>query len=201
MRAKLASVVAVLALLALLPSESTADQLPFLLHGSLGYGKMFEDSAPDGGIGFGVGIIYPLQDLPIAVGADLGYQMFGKEERSFSVPGATAKAEAKMSSIPITGRAYYMFPSGDNLNLYGVAGLGFYNMRWSADATASAEGFSFAISESGSETEFGLNGGLGARFGDPDAQLTFGFELKYHMVMTEGKNTNVITAHGRVFFH
>ena len=122
--------------------------------------------------------------------------MLGSKEESYSDFGATGTMDLSMSTIPITGQAYYFFPSGDNLSFYGDVGAGFYSMRSSVDVTGVAGG-----SSSDSEMEFGINGGAGARFGDPDAQITFGVDVKYHVVMTEGESTDIITAYGRIFFH
>jgi len=193
MRTILAGLTAVLFVFLLLPTASNAEQLPFLLHGNLGFGKMLEDGAPDGGIGLGAGIIYPLQDSQIAIGGDLGWQMLGSEEGSY---GYGVTADLSLSTIPITGQVYYFFPPGETVGFYADAGLGFYSLRSSIDISGVAGG-----SSSDSETEFGINGGAGARFGDPDAKITFGVDLKYHVVMTEGESTDIITVYGRIFFH
>lgn len=200
MRTKLAWLVIACLLLAAGAGTASADRLPFWLYGNLGYGKMLEDGAPDGGIGFGAGILYPLQDLPIALGGELGYVMLGSEEESFDEFGVSGKIEASFSTIPITGQAYYLIPSGDALNLYGTAGLGLYNLRWKVEASGAFDDFGTSFSESDSETKFGINFGAGTRFGQSDRPMNFGFDIRYHIVMTEEESTNVLTLMGRLYY-
>ncbi|MBD3161973.1 MAG: outer membrane beta-barrel protein [Candidatus Eisenbacteria bacterium] len=202
MRTKLAWFTIVCVLLAAGAGTAGADRLPFWLYGNLGYGKWLEDGAPDGGIGLGAGIIYPLEDLPIAVGGELGYVMLGSYDYDFSGGfGGSVDAEASLSAIPILGQAYYMIPGGDALDLYGTLGLGFYNMRWDYDVSGEIGGIGGSFSDSESETEFGINLGAGTRFGKAERPLNFGFDFRYHIIMTENESTNVLTALGRVYFH
>ena len=201
MMTKSLSLVAVLVALLIVPAVAGADQLPFLLHGSLGFGKMLEDNAPSGGIGLGAGIIYPLEGSQIAIGGDIGFQMLGSSDETYMDYGGTVKATYKTSTIPITAQAYYMFPYTETLTFYGDVGLGLYSVRGTADVEVSAGGYSVSSSTTSSDTKLGLNGGVGARFGDPNAQISFGADLKYHVIMTDVENTDVITIYGRIFYH
>jgi hypothetical protein len=51
-----------------------------------------------------------------------------------------------------------------------------------------------------SETDFGVNAGLGFLFGQPQSQLRFGADGRFHIVMTEDESWNIIAVMGRIFF-
>jgi len=192
----------VLLILTAVPLTSIAEDLPFIVHGNLGFGKMLEDNAPGGSVGLGVGVIYPIADMPIAIGGDLGFLLLGKESESYTDPftGATATAETKISAIPITGQAYLWFPAGEQATVYGDAGMGLYHMRWSASAKASYGGNTVSTSASDSETDFGINGGGGFKFSPADFPISFGADGKIHIVLTDVESTTVLTLMARVYF-
>lgn len=197
---KIYVLLAVLALAAVVPTQAAAE-LPFTIYGGAGFGKWMEDGAPDGGIGIGAGIIYPFENSPFAIGGELGYQMLGSYDYSYSGAVADASAEVKFSAIPVTAQGYYMIPVQGSVAPYVDLGLGFYSMRWKYDFEAGVEGLgSIGLDDTQSETDLGINLGGGLMFGEPDAKLRFGADLKYHIVMTENESTSIITAFGRVYF-
>ena len=189
----------VLALAAFLPTPSHAE-LPFTIYGQAGFGKIMEDGAPDGGIGFGAGIIYPFANSPFAIGAELGYDMLGKFDESISVGQASASAEVTSSVIPVTAQAYYMIPTSGSVGGYLDAGAGFYNVRAKWEYKAEYAGFEIGDSETDSSTEMGINLGGGLKFGAPEKSMKFGVDAKFHIIMTEGESTNMVTAFGRIYF-
>lgn len=195
---KLYVLLAVLALAALLPTPSAAE-LPFTIYGQVGYGKIMEDNAPDGGIGFGGGIIYPFANSPFAVGAELGYDMLGKE--SFEGIMGVGSGEWTFSTIPVTAQAYYIIPTSGSVGGYLDAGAGFYNFRVKTKAEADLGEFGdYSIDETNSETDLGVNLGGGLKFGGADSNMKFGADAKFHIIMTEGESTNMVTVFGRIFF-
>ena len=189
----------VLVLAAFLPTPSHAE-LPFTIYGQAGFGKIMEDGAPDGGIGFGAGIIYPFANSPFAIGAELGYDMLGKEEYTDNIEGFDVSVSAKASVIPVTAQAYYMIPTTGSVGGYLDVGAGFYNVRAKVEASASIGEFDYSLDDTESETDLGINLGGGLKFGAPEKSMKFGVDAKFHIIMTEVESTNMITAFGRIYF-
>lgn len=194
------SVFVALACVALLPGQAVSAASPFTIYGGLGYGKIMEDNAPDGSVGFSGGVIYQPQNLPVAFGGEIGYLMLGKNEISYYEKGVEASAALKWSTIPITGQLYYMVPTSGSVVPFVDVGGGFYNLRAKAEASADTEYGDFSVSGSDSETKFGINFGGGLQFGNPESRFSFGADARYHVIMTDVENTNLLTLFGRVYY-
>jgi opacity protein-like surface antigen len=103
--------------------------------------------------------------------------------------------------IPFTGQAYYMIPTSGNLGGYIDAGLGFYMSRAKVEVSGSVPGYgSYSESDTESDTNLGINLGGGIKFGAPEKKMKFGADLKYHIVMTEGESTSLVSVFGRIYF-
>jgi len=192
--AKIYVLLAVLGLAAILPMSAAAE-LPFTIYGGAGFGKWMEDNAPDGGVGFGAGIIYPFQNSPFAIGADLGYQMLGSYDGVYGLVDEVA--EIKLSVIPVTAQGYYMIPVSGSVAPYLGAGVGFYNMRtkveYKVDLPLLQE-----FDDTYSSTDMGINLGGGLKFGGADSKMKFGADARFHIIMTEDESTNLVTVFGRI---
>ncbi len=196
---KLYVLLAFLMLAAYLPTPAAAE-LPFTIYGGAGFGKAMNDGAPGGGLGLGGGIVYQFENSPFAIGGDLGYIMLGKEDWGGTFGGAEASAEITWSAIPFTAQGYYMIPVSGSVAPYLEAGAGFYNTRAKWKYSASYEGISIGQDETDSSTDMGINLGGGLKFGNPDAKMRFGADARYHIIMTEGESTGMVTVFGRVYF-
>ncbi len=189
-------------LMAFVVSTASA-KLPFTVFGEVGFGKLMEDGAPGGSVGFGAGLIYKVPSTPVlGIGADLGYVMLGKDSESAEFGGGVGGSiEAKWSVIPVTAQVYYLFPSKSSMGGYLDGGAGFYNTRVKVSGTADLGGFgSYSVDDTSSDTNFGVNFGGGLKFGQADKKMAFGVDGKFHVIMTEGNSTNMLTVFGRLFF-
>jgi hypothetical protein len=175
------SILAALTALALVASiVPTAAAAPITWFSELGYGKITNNGAPDGSIGFGVGLMYQFPTSNWGLGAEACYQNLGSVE--------AGTEEASFSTIPVTVQLNHMFPSAGTTSLYLGAGTGFYSTSVEVgDVDAS-------------NTDLGLNFGGGLKFGSATSTLKFGVDGKYHIIMTEGESTNMISLFGRIFF-
>jgi hypothetical protein len=189
----------VIALAAPAAADSMSNQKPLCFHGSLGYGKMMEDNAPGGSVGLGLGLLYQKQNSSWGFGLDAGYIMLGTNEESFSGASGDISADIDTNVIPVTGQIYKYFTSGQSNRFYLDGGCGFYNVDTNVDITSGGSQAG-SISGSGSDTNFGFNGGLGARFGSPTARTGFGLDMKYHNVMADSQDLGLFTALGRFYF-
>ena len=105
-----------------LSSSVALAQSQMTFFGEVGFAKMMEDGAPGGSIGFGVGMTVPLPfGEAFTGGPEIDYLILG-EEGDFS-----------WAVIPVTGQAYYTFPTSGAVSPYATAGLGFYNTRVKVD--------------------------------------------------------------------
>lgn len=181
---------AVLAVLILTAGGAAAQEKPLYFYGGLGYAKALNDGAPGGSIGFHGGLIYRMQNSPLAIGGEVGYLMLGKEEEG--------DFEATWSTIPITGQVYYVIPTEGTMMPFLTGGLGFYNTKVEADYTGPL-GDLFPSVET-SNTDLGINLGAGFKMGSPDSAVQFGADGRFHIIMTEDESTNVVTLMGRVYF-
>ena len=191
----------VLIALVLVPARASAEPKPYMIHGGVGFVKALNDNAPDGSIGLHGGLIYRLQNSPqVGIGAEFGYYMLGSESYSESdFYGNYVEVEADWATYPILGEIYF-FVTPRTSTPYLVGGLGLYPLKVSVDAAASYNGYGGSASGSETETNMGINGGLGFLFGRPGAQLRFGADGRFHIIMTEGDSTQLIALMGRIFF-
>lgn len=118
-------------------------------------------------IGFGGGVSVPVSDaksafdngfhgkamiqfkppvLPFSVGASFGYEKFDLKSLA---PGSTGTGRI----LSALGNVNYEFPAGP-IKPYVTAGLGAYNLNSSVDGVSGS-----------SQTKFGIDGGLGVKFG------------------------------------
>ncbi|MBM3286400.1 MAG: porin family protein [Candidatus Eisenbacteria bacterium] len=194
-------------LLGVLALGASAQDKPLTFHVGAGYAKLLEDDAPGGSIGLTGGVIYNLEKPEgFAIGGEAGYLMLGKEEEEYNDDefDVSVKSEAKLSVIPITAQGYYMVPMDGSLAPFLTLGLGFYNVRASVkvevDSGNPVIDDMLSIDDSDSETKLGMNFGGGLKFGAADARVRFGADARYHIVMTDVENTDVLTLMGRVYF-
>lgn len=195
---RLGSVILVVVLaLAILPAGAIAQsQKPYMIHGGLGYCAALNEGAPDGSVGLHGGIIYRLEGTPeVGIGGEFGYYMLGSTSYTETDGFNFFEVEAKWTTYPILGELYY-FVSPKISTPYLVGGVGVYNLKINVEAATNVA----TASLSGSDTNFGVNGGLGFLFGSPRSQLRFGADGRFHVIMTEGESTQVIAIMGRIFF-
>lgn len=184
-------------------SASIADaKLPVLAYGQVGYGKLMEDNAPNGSIGFGAGIIYKVPSKPVVgLGAEVSYVMVGKQDETVGDGDVGVTGEISLSMIPITGQAYYLVPTEGTTDPYVTGGFGVYMSRAKVKVSADLGQFgSYSTEETDSSSDFGFNLGGGVIFGKDDAKLGFGADARYHIVMTDDESTSLITLFGRIYF-
>ena len=188
--------------LALVPAGASAQSAkkPYMLHGGLGYTAALNDGAPSGSLGLQGGVIYRLQGSPqVGIGGELGYFMLGSVTNSYYDGVVAYEEKASWSAIPLLGELYY-FVSPKVSTPYLVGGLGIYPFKISYSAEGSVGGYAGSVSGDISETDFGVNAGLGFLFGQPGSQLRFGADGRLHIIMTEDESTNVLAIMGRLFF-
>jgi len=195
---RLSVVLVVLLALALIPAGVEAKPKPYLVHGGLGFVKALNDGAPGGSIGLQGGVLYRLEQSPeIGIGGELGYFLLGTESVDFYDGFELIEAAAKWSAIPITGQFYYFLqPTASTPYLTG--GVGPY--MFEVDYDFSAPGYGTFLSGDISETDFGVNAGVGMMFGDGQKPLRFGIDGRFPIVLTEEESTNIVAVMGRVFF-
>lgn len=177
--------------MATVAAASPDSQKPLCFHGGLGFGKMMEDGAPGGSVGFGLGLIYQKPASTWGFGLDTGYLMLGSTELTGQGAAGDETWDMSFNVLPVTTQIYKQFGNPQSTRFYVDGGLGLYNVSSSIDIPGGS-------SDSESNTDFGLNGGLGARFGSPDAKLTFGLDMKYHNVMSD-ESLGLFTALGRLY--
>lgn len=195
---RLSVVLVVLLVLALLPVGAQAQDKPYLVHGGLGFVKALNDEAPSGSIGLHGGVIYRLQNAPqVGLGGELGYFLLGTESVNFYDGLTVVEADAKWSAVPITGQFYYFLQPGVSTP-YLTGGLGLYMFK--VDYDISIPGYGSLFSGDISETDFGVNAGVGMLFGTPRQPIRFGLDGRFHIVMTEEESTNIVAVMGRIFF-
>ena len=109
---------------------------------------------------------------PVGLRFDLGYNRW-----------AVDGFDANVRTISGTANAMFMLPasSGSSIRPYISGGLGLYNSGVSGDDVPD---------NTDSETDFGLNGGVGIDFG-LSGLATF-VEARYHTIFTEGSRTSFI---------
>lgn len=190
------TILAALALLLLCVQPGQAEsQLTF--YGGLGYGKILNDGAPDGSIGITGGVMYPLSNMEnVSIGGEVGYLMLGKVDDSVCGPYGCFGGNLTWAVIPITGQAWYAVPTEGSMTPLLTAGLGLYMSRVKAEVTTPFG----SADDTTSDTDFGLNFGGGLKFGDPEANIKFGGDARFHLVMTEGDSLKVITLMAKIFF-
>lgn len=182
------------------PVTASAQEKPYLIHAGLGYCKVLNDGAPDGSVGLQAGMIYRIPSSPrVGIGAEIGYLMLGSVTSSSSVYGDYMTVTAKWSSIPVMAQIYF-FPQLKGPTPVLTAGLGLYPIKVNADASASAGGYTASASASETSTDLGLNFGGGFLFGTSRSPMRFGFDARFHLIMTDIESTNLITAMGRIYF-
>lgn len=139
-------------------------------------------------IGFAAGATVPIGDLGDATSA--GFHVLGTLAVSgtatsplgFRVDGMYNSLSGKSSGPDLTmwtvnGNVVYAFPGGLTATPYLIAGAGWYNLK--AD-------------ESGAEStsEFGVNGGIGARFA-LSGFSTFA-EVRFHNIFSDPESAQII---------
>jgi opacity protein-like surface antigen len=166
----------------------------------LGYGQFAEDGAPGGSVGVTVGVVHPLPQSNVAVGLEASWQGLGKDEGYATDGETTVAAKVTYSEVPITGQIYLPLAARPASTFYAGAGAGAYITRASAEVTASDNSGSFRISDSGTNTDFGFNAGLGVRLARGEGTIRgFGFDAKFHGILATDF-TKMITAGGRLYF-
>jgi hypothetical protein len=183
------------------PVTASAQEKPYLIHAGLGYCKVLNDGAPDGSIGLQAGMIYRIPSSPkVGIGAEIGYLMLGSVSVSESdYYGNYRNVDVKWSAIPVNAEIFY-FPQLKGPTPILMAGLGLYPIKVKADASASIGGYSGAASASTTNTDLGINLGGGFLFGESRSTMRFGFDARFHIIMTDVESTNMITAMGRIYF-
>ncbi len=140
----------------------------------LGFGKAFEDGAASGGIGVGAGLMHQFTNSQLAIGGEAAWLDLGDN----------------VSTFPVTGQVYYLFPSSGSTGGYVDAGAGLYS------TSVDIEG-----GDSVSDSDLGINAGGGVKFGNPERSIRFGVDGKFHIIMSEGESTKVGTTFFRIFFN
>ncbi len=155
------------------------------------------------GVGVGGGLLLPMGDFGDAfkmgwrAGAGVGY--FVTNEIAVGATGAysqnsvddttLAPADSKFKIMQYGVFGKYMFKmQNDKVAPYVTAGLGFYNGKVSVSGGSS-----------GSSTDMGINGGVGAMFSVSPTASVF-VEGAYHNIFSEGSSTNYIAATAGVAF-
>jgi hypothetical protein len=191
-----------IAALALVPAVASAQaQKPYMIHGGLGYTAALNDGAPSGSLGLQGGVIYRLEGTPeVGIGGEFGYFMLGTNSATVAdLFGNYYTEKAKWSTLSLIGEFYY-FVSPKISTPYLVGGIGVYPVKltYSQEAAIGVDYASASVDLS--ETDFGVNAGLGFLFGQPQSQLRFGADGRFHIVMTEDESWNIIAVMGRIFF-
>ncbi len=173
----------------------------FVLHGGLGVGKLLEIGAPGGGFGLAAGVLYRPSRGPLAAGLDLGYFLLGEKGETIYAPECadSIAATTGLSIIPVAAQLYYNFPERGRTGGFLEIGAGMYNLRSSVDPERPPTGPSCSA-PSDSRTRFGIQFGSGFLFGNPGARTALGIEGRFHLILTEGKSTNVLTVLAKILY-
>ena len=187
--------------LALLASAPAMAAKPLSVFAGAGFGKAFEDGAPSGGIGVNVGLMHQFPGKQIAIGAEAAWIDLGSNDVMYSNgQGGSFDADVSTSTIPVTGQVYYIFPSSGSAGGYMDAGLGLYSTSVDVEVKGTGGGESFSVDGSTTESDFGVNGGGGIKFGNPEKSISFGVDAKFHIIMTEDESTKVGAVFFRIYF-
>jgi hypothetical protein len=192
-----------LVLVALLsqPVAASAQEKPYLVHAGVGFAKALNDGAPGGSLGLEAGMIYRIPSSPrVGIGVEIGYLMLGSATNTiYDNSGNYYTETAKWPSIPVMADIYY-FPQLKGPTPVLTAGLGLYSIKlsYSEEAAIGADFGQYATDIT--NTDLGLNFGGGFLFGTSRSPMRFGFDARFHLIMTEVESTNLITAMGRIYF-
>jgi opacity protein-like surface antigen len=126
---------------------------------------------------------FQLPMFPLGLRADLGYNGFGGKERTESSGFATLRAKADMNVLSGTVNTMFQPAGMMPIKPYFIGGIGAYRVKTTVEATGDFDGEPFNSKDDVSKTSFGLNGGLGVRFG-LGGMSTFA-EARYHYVMNK----------------
>lgn len=126
---------------------------------------------------------FQLPMFPLGLRADLGYNAFGGKERSESDGLTTLRAKADMNVLSGTVNAMFQPAGMMPVKPYFIGGVGAYRVTTTVKASGNFDGEPFNTKDDVSKTSFGLNGGLGVRFG-LGGMSTFA-EARYHYVMNK----------------
>ena len=178
-------------------SVASAQDKPYMLTAGAGFAKFLEDGAPSGSFGFLAGMHYKIPSQPgLAIGAEGGYLMLGGEDETFVFESIPVEASLDLSVIPITGQVTYFIGAQEAKAMpFVTGGAGFYQLRVKAEASA----MGVSASETETSSEVGMNLGGGVKM-NTDSSVSFGADVRYHLVFTEDESTNLLTVMGRVFF-
>lgn len=183
------------------PVTASAQEKPYLIHAGLGYCKVINDGAPGGSLGLEAGMIYRIPSSPrVGIGAEIGYLMLGSVTNSLSDDFGNYYTEtAKWSSIPVMAEIYY-FPQLKGPTPVLAVGLGLYPIKLNYSEEAGIGGAFGQRALDLTTTDLGLNFGGGFLYGTSRSPMRFGFDARFHLIMTEVESTNLITAMGRIYF-
>jgi opacity protein-like surface antigen len=158
-----------------IPMSDPAEDEEFSLESNAGYNVA-------GHLGF------QLPMFPLGLRADLGYNGFGGKERSESGDFGTVRAKADMNVLSGTVNAMFQPAGMMMVKPYFIGGIGAYRVKTTVEGSGEFGGETFNEKEDVSKTSFGLNGGLGVRFG-LGGMSTFA-EARYHYVMNKESCSN-----------
>jgi opacity protein-like surface antigen len=156
----------------------------------LGYAKATNDGMPDGSIG-GRANAFLMVHPVVGVGAELGYYNLG----SLSASGGGVGADASFHTWQVTANAMARGVTG-NVRPFAIGGLGLYPVGTST--TIDIMGFTEEVSAS--STEFGFNLGGGVNFQPSPGPVSFGFEGRWHSILSSGESLNLLTLTGGINF-
>jgi opacity protein-like surface antigen len=122
--------------------------------------------------------------VPFGLRGELMYHDMRGETLSFSDPDfGSVSARPDVRLLAGTLNAILQSTAAMSVKPYGIAGVGVYNTRTKVSGSGDFGGSVFSGSSSQSGTNFGLNGGLGVRFGLSGLD-TF-VEARYHYVFNK----------------
>lgn len=166
--------------LAVAAEATKTDQWDF--YGGVGFAKEMESGAPGGSIAGQVGANYMVNES-IEIGPMVGFYALGKTE----VTVGNSTISTKGSVIPIVGVLTYNIPTAGTFKPYLTGGAGIYMFRSSTDNGTN--------SESGSESKFGGNFGVG--FELAQGSTAYGLDARLHIAKT-GSGTSGLYKTGDV---
>lgn len=122
--------------------------------------------------------------FPLGLRGEFMYHDMRGETQSFSDPGfGTISARPDVRLLAGTLDAIFQGAGVMPVKPYGVAGVGVYNTRTKVSGSGDIGGTAFSGSSSQSGTNFGLNGGIGARFGLSGFDAFV--EARYHYIFNK----------------
>jgi opacity protein-like surface antigen len=148
-----------------------------------------------------------------AIGFDLGYSRHDAKqeltdalnaftEYALILSGATTASsdlEVSASFFQAGLHAKWAPPTGNAVAPYLQGGLGLYSVRTALEGPVTADGVTIEINEDDSESDFGLNAGVGVLF-KASPTVSLGVAGAFHNVFTKDQSTQFFTLAAQAHF-